>query len=73
MKKICVFTQTYSDDRSELFEYHNLDKDDVKFRNLFDLNIYSFHKCSDTYKNNITNCNYFRSIENLEIISYDYI
>ena len=73
MKKICVFTQTYSDDRSELFEYHNLDKDDVKFRNLFDLNIYSFHNCSDTYKNNITNSNYFRSIENLEIISYDNI
>ena len=73
MKKICVFTQTYSDDRSELFEYHNLDKDDVKFRNLFDLNIYSFHNCSDTYKNNITNSQYFRSIENLEIIAYDNI
>jgi hypothetical protein len=50
MKKICVFTQTYSDNRSELFNYHNLDKDDVKFRNLFYLNIYSFHNCSDFYK-----------------------
>jgi hypothetical protein len=73
MKKICVFTQTYSNNRKELFDFHNLDMEDIKFRNLFDLNIYAFHDCDNTYKDDLLNSHYFNSIKNLEIISYNNI
>ena len=68
MKKICVFTQTYSNDRKELFEYHCKDQSDIDFRNQFDLNLYFFHNCSDEYVNMLLASNYFQKIKNLQII-----
>ena len=70
MKKICVFTQTYSDDRKILFDYHNLDKQDIKFRNNFD-NLFTFHNCSEEYRNEIINCDYFKKINNIEFAVYN--
>ena len=69
-KKICVFTQTYSNNRSELFTYHELDKLDIYFRNSFDYNLYSFHNSDDNYINEINKFDYFNKIKNIETISY---
>lgn len=71
MKKICVFTQTYSDNREKLFYYHCNDKSDIDFRNNFDLNLYSFHNCSDQYVSKILNLSYFKNLKNLKIIRYN--
>lgn len=69
MKKICIFTQTYSNDRKLLFDYHNLDIQDIIFRNNFD-NIYAFHNCSKNYINGVKNYEYFKSINNIQYIEY---
>lgn len=70
-KKICVFTQTYSNNRSELFNYHELDKLDIDFRNNFDYNLYSFHNSDENYiKEMNNNFTYFKNLNNIEIISY---
>jgi hypothetical protein len=68
MRKICIFTQTYSDDREELFKYHTKDQSDINFRSQFDLNLYSFHNCSEEYVNKLLKFDYFRKIKNLQII-----
>lgn len=67
-KKICVFTQTYSNDRKELFKYHCKDQSDIDFRNEFDLNLYSFHNCSNEYIDELLEYDYFQRIKNLKII-----
>jgi hypothetical protein len=72
-KKICVFTQTYSDFREELFLYHDLDDLDIYFRNHFDLNLYSFHDVSEDMKNKLLKKSYFLNLNNLEIITYNNI
>lgn len=72
-KKICVFTQTYGNDRHELFQYHNFDSSDIEFRNNFDLNLYSFHNSDKNYMNEILENDYFKQIKNLEIITYENI
>lgn len=69
-KKICVFTQTYSNNRHELFHYHELDQLDIDFRNNFDYNLYSFHNSDENYINHINNFNYFNKLKNIEIIYY---
>jgi hypothetical protein len=69
MRKICVFTQTYSDNREELYIYHNNDVTDIEFRNQFDLNIYSFHNCPDDYTERLKQYDYFKKITNLEFQS----
>jgi hypothetical protein len=68
MRKICIFTQTYSDDREELFKYHCKDQSDIDFRNQFDLNLYSFHNCSDEYVDKLLKSDYFQKIKNLHVI-----
>jgi hypothetical protein len=68
MRKICVFTQTYSNDREELFKYHCKDQSDIDFRNQFDLNLYSFHNSSDEYVEKLLKCDYFQKIKNLKVI-----
>jgi len=71
---ICSFTQTYSNNRRELFHYHNKDKSDIYFRNKLDKNYYVFHNSSTEYKVDIINNNkYFDEVKNMEIISYDNI
>jgi hypothetical protein len=71
MKKICTFTQTYSNDREELFKFHNNDLSDIYFRNQFDLNIYSFHNCSTEYVDKLLQYEYFQKIKNLKIFRYN--
>lgn len=69
-KKICVFTQTYGNNREELFYYHNYDHLDIYFRNSFDINFYAFHNCDENYKNKILQNSYFNQINNLSIVDY---
>ena len=45
---IVSFTQTYGNDRTELLEIYTIDKRLIEFKNLFDINIYSFHNCDDS-------------------------
>lgn len=68
MRKICVFTQTYSNDREELFKYHCKDQSDIKFRNQFDLNLYSFHNSPDEYVENLLKSDYFQKLKNLKVL-----
>jgi hypothetical protein len=70
LKRVCTFTQTYSNNRQELYNYHNLDKNDIKFRNLVDKNFYVFHNSPEEYISEILDYPYFKSIKNLEIIKY---
>jgi hypothetical protein len=70
---ICSFTQTYSNNRYELFEYHNKDETDINFRNKLDKNYYIFHNSTDKYTRNICEQKYFKKINNLDIISYNNI
>ena len=46
---ICSYTQTYSDNRNELFYFHDKDQTDIYFRNKLDKNYYVFHNSSDNY------------------------
>ena len=69
-KKICVFTQTYSNNRQELFKYHELDYLDIEFRNNFEFNLYSFHNSTPEYMKIINEFNYLKSLKNINIISY---
>jgi hypothetical protein len=68
---IASYTQTYSDDRKELFDFHNKDEKDIYFRKKMDKNYYVFHNCSEKYKNVISNYDYFQFKP--EFISYDNI
>ena len=70
---ICSFTQTYSNNRNELFYYHNKDKTDIYFRNKLDKNYYAFHNSPQAYKEMIMKNNYFNEIKNLDVIIYDNI
>ncbi len=72
-KKFCVFTQTYGNDREELYKYHNLDELDIYFRNSFDLNLYAFHNVSEEMRNKLLSNSYFSKIDNLEVVVYDNI
>lgn len=59
------FTQTYGDERKQLYDIYNRDEKLIEFKNLFDLNIYSFHNSSEE------TIEYFKSINkvnNIEIL-----
>lgn len=71
MKKICTFTQTYSDNREELYRYHCQDQSDIDFRNNFDLNLYAFHNSSDEYVSNLLKLDYFQKLKNLQVVRYN--
>jgi hypothetical protein len=66
--KICSFTQTYSDEREELFDFHDNDNVDLYFRNKLDDNFYVFHNCSENYINKIQNKKYLNSIAKKQIM-----
>jgi len=51
--KVCVWTQTYSDYRSELFDWREKDKYLKHFISLFDHSILTFHNSSEDYIKNI--------------------
>lgn len=67
--RICSFTQTYSDRRQELFDFHDNDNVDLYFRNKLDYNFYVFHNCSENYIDKMKNKKYLNSIVNKQIIS----
>jgi hypothetical protein len=69
-KKICVFTQTYSNNREELYKYHELDFLDVEFRNNFDLNLYAFHNSDQEYVEIIKGYKYLNNLKDINIIYY---
>jgi hypothetical protein len=73
MRKICSFTQTYSDERAELFEYRDKDLSDISFRNQFDSTFYAFHNSSEPYIAQLLGGRYFEQIKNLETIRYQEI
>lgn len=72
MKKICVFTQTYANNRQELYYYHNNDIVDILFRNNFE-NLYSFHNSSNDYTKSILENNYFSELKKLKLFRYNNI
>jgi hypothetical protein len=71
--KICSFTQTYSDQREELFDFHDNDSVDIYFRNKLDDNFYVFHNCSENYINKIQSKKYLNDIAKKQIISLNNI
>jgi hypothetical protein len=68
---IVVFTQTYGDNRRELYEIRNKDINLKKFISHFDLNIYSFHNSSkETIEYFVSNNNIKTEIIQFNGISY---
>jgi hypothetical protein len=70
MNKVCFWTQTYGNDRKELFEFHSFDKFDIDLRNNFH-SIFTFHNCSDDYFEEVSNCDYLNSIVSKELIRFN--
>lgn len=68
---ICSYTQTYSDNRVELCEFHNKDRADIRFRNQLDNNYFVFHNSTDTYMNTVCEFKYFKTIEKKTILTYN--
>ena len=68
---IASFTQTYSDNRTELFEFHSKDKPDIYFRNKLDTNYYAFHNSPSEYIKNIVEYPYFKSLNKIQYIYYN--
>lgn len=73
MRKFCVFTPTYSNNRMKLLDYRANDMVDINFRNHFDLNLYSFHNSPADYSEEYKNHKFFKNIKNKEFVSYDEI
>lgn len=65
---ICSFTQTYSNHRLDLLELQAKDKNLVKFKNLLDLNIFSFH---DSSKETIKKFKSFNTVKNSIIFEFN--
>lgn len=63
------FTQTYGDDRKHLLFYQMNDEKIVKFKNMFDVNIFSFHNCSDDVIDYFWSIN---KIKNVKVLRFDY-
>jgi len=70
---IASFSQTYSDNRSELFDYHNKNIVDINFRNKLDKNYYIFHNSPEIYVKKILEYDYFKKINNSTILTYNNI
>jgi len=66
---ICSYTQTYSDNRSILFDFHSKDTVDIYFRNKLDRTYYVFHNSSDDYIEKICNTPYIKNIHNVNVIT----
>lgn len=67
--KICVWTQTYGDNRQEIFEWKNKDTNLNYFISQFDHSLFSFHNCSEDSKKKILSFNFPYK----ETISYDHM
>ena len=60
---LASFTQTYGDKRYELYDLKNYDKPDIHFRNLLDMNFYSFHNCGVETLKYVTSQDWYKSIK----------
>ena len=70
---ICSYTQTYGNNRSELFDYHNKDNTDIIFRNKLDKTYLVFHNSSSDYISNICQYKFYKKIKNIINITYNNI
>jgi|MDSW01.2.fsa_nt_gb hypothetical protein len=69
--KVCVWTQTYSDRRSEIFNWREKDEYLKYFVSLFDGSFLSFHNSSALYtKNIIENYKAYKSIFSIDDVTY---
>jgi hypothetical protein len=68
-RRICSFTQTYSDARQELFTFHDRDAVDVYFRNKLDDNYFVFHNSSNDYIQAMQQKKYLQSIVTKQVIA----
>ena len=57
------WTQTYGNDRKDLVTYQMKDEKLVRFKNMLDLNLYSFHNCNDAVVNHFWNVNRLKDIK----------
>ena len=69
-RKICAFIQTYSDNREILFKFHDADHEFSAFLNSFDRVFFSFHNCSEPYRQRILESQFIKSLHNVKIITY---
>ena len=63
------FTQTYGNERTELFDIASKDKKLIELKNLCDVNIYSFHNCDDSVIEKFKEVN---KVKNTHIIKYNF-
>ena len=68
---ICSFSQTYSDERNTLFQYHEYDSHDIMFRNKLKKSYYAFHNCTQNNKEKLLKSKYFTEQNNLQEINYE--
>jgi len=66
------FRQTYGDGRDELYEILSKDERLLEFYNLFDLNIVSFHNCSEKTIQNYKKLNRVKNVEYIEFNGITY-
>jgi hypothetical protein len=64
------FTQTYGNDRSKLHEIYSVDKRMIELKNLFDINIHSFHNCNHE---TITNYKKLNKVNNSMYLEFNNI
>lgn len=69
-KRICVFMQTYSDNREELYRYHSNDTTMLTFLNAFDKVVFSFHNSPIPFWQKLLQYDFFKKIRNLQVIAY---
>jgi hypothetical protein len=72
-RKICAFIQTYSDNREILIKFHDADTQLIEFLNSFDRVFFSFHNCSEPYRQRILESHFIKSLRNVKILIYDSI
>lgn len=70
MNKICTWSQTYGNDREELFEWRKKDLNLLNFINKFDTSILSFHNSSVAFKKKIIKNNFYKEYMSWDNISY---
>jgi hypothetical protein len=66
------FTQTYGNDRKDLIYYQMNDEKIVKFKNMFDVNIFSFHNCYNDVVDYFWSINKLKNVKVLRFDDVDY-
>jgi hypothetical protein len=66
------FTQTYGNERKHLLYYQMNDDKIVKFKNMFDLNIFSFHNCDNSVIDYFWSINKIKNVKVLRFNDIEY-